>query len=94
MSSSNKSVLVLSRRDHQEAMRVAAGLTIFGHDVRLVFMGEPLTEEDATGEQAELMELADIEPETTIAELADDLNCLDAAELGAAIQDCDLVVNI
>ena len=93
-SSSIKSVLVLSRRNHQEAMRVAAGLTIFGHEVRLVFMGKPLTEEDATGEQAELMELADIEPETTIVELADELNCLDATALGAAIQSSDLVVNI
>ena len=94
MTGSTKSVLVLSRRDHQEAMRVAAGLTIFGHHVSLVFMGKPITEADLSGDQAELMELADIEPETTIVELADELNCLDAAALGAAIQSSDLVVNI
>ena len=94
MTGNTKSVLVLSRRDHREAMRVAAGLTIFGHQVRLVFMGEPLTQADVSGEQAELMELAEIEPETTIVELADELNCLDATALGAAIQSSDLVMNV
>ena len=32
-----KSVLVVARRDPLEAMRVAAGITVFGHDVALVF---------------------------------------------------------
>ena len=40
---SEKAILVLARRDHAEAMRVAAGLTIFGHRVGLVFMTEPGT---------------------------------------------------
>ena len=31
-----RNLLVLGRRNHTEAMRVAAGLTIFGHKVRLV----------------------------------------------------------
>ena len=39
-----KSILVLARRDHAEAMRVAAGLTIFGHQVGLVFMREAVAE--------------------------------------------------
>ena len=39
-----RSVLLLGRRDHAEAMRVAAGLTIFGHRVRLVMMGEPVAD--------------------------------------------------
>lgn len=94
MTEFTKSILVLSRRDHREAMRVAAGLTIFGHQVRLVFMGKPLSEADVSGEQAELLELAEIEPETTIAALADELNCLDAPALGAAILSSDLVVNV
>lgn len=89
-----KSVLVLSRRDPEEAMRVAAGLTIFGHAVRLVFMNQPLSEEQASGENAELMELADIEPETTVPEMADDLDLLDAAALGEAMLASDMVVNI
>lgn len=94
MSTTIKSVLVLSRRDPEEAMRVAAGLTIFGHSVRLVFMDKPLSEEQASGENAELMELADIEPETTVLEMADDLDCLDANALGSAILAADMVVNI
>ncbi|HCQ64935.1 MAG TPA: hypothetical protein DIU07_07095 [Rhodobacteraceae bacterium] len=89
-----KKILVLGRRDHTEAMRVAAGLTIFGHDVRLVFMTEPVADTDANAEQAELLELSDIVPETTVPEMGDDLALLDAAALGAAIADADRVVSI
>ena len=89
-----KKILVLGRRDHTEAMRVAAGLTIFGHDVRLVFMTEPVADTDANAEQAELLELSDIVPETTVPEMGDDLTLLDAGALGAAIADADRVVSI
>lgn len=89
-----KSILVLGRRDHTEAMRVAAGLTIFGHAVRLVFMTEPVADTPENAEQAELLELSDIEPETTVAEMADDLPLLDAGALGAAIAAADRVVSI
>jgi hypothetical protein len=89
-----KQILVLGRRDHTEAMRVAAGLTIFGHEVRLVFMTEPVADTEANAEQAELLELSDIEPQTTVAEMADDLPFLDAAALGQAIAEADRVVNI
>lgn len=89
-----KNILVLGRRDHTEAMRVAAGLTIFGHEVRLVFMTEPVAESDENAEQAELLELSDIEPETTVEAMADDLPFLDVAELGQAIAAADRVVNI
>ena len=89
-----KSILVLGRRDHTEAMRVAAGLTIFGHAVRLVFMTEPVAESEANAEQAELLELSDIEPETTVEAMADDLPFLDTAALGQAIASADRVVNI
>lgn len=89
-----KSILVLGRRDHTEAMRVAAGLTIFGHAVRLVFMTGPVEETEENAAQAELLELSDIEPETTVEEMADDLPFLDAAALGAAIAAADRVVSI
>lgn len=89
-----KQILVLGRRDHTEAMRVAAGLTIFGHEVRLVFMTGPVADTEANAEQAELLELSDIEPETTVSEMADDLPFLDAAALGRAIAGADRVVNI
>jgi len=89
-----KHILVLARRDHTESMRVAAGLTIFGHDVRLVFMTEPVAETEANAEQAELLELSEIEPETTVEEMAEDLPFLDAAALGKAMAEADRVVNL
>ena len=39
---SEKKLLVLARRDHTEAMRVAAGLTSCGHAVSLVFRYPPV----------------------------------------------------
>ena len=40
------------------------------------------------------LELAEIEPETTVEEMAGDLKWLDAAALGAALATSDAVVNI
>lgn len=94
MTTETKAVLVLARDDHDEAMRVAAGLTIFGHIVRLVFMDHAVSPESATGEQAELLELAEIEPETTVEEMRNAMAFLNARELGAAITMADVVVNI
>jgi len=94
MAADRKSILVLARRDHGEAMRVAAGLTIFGHAVRLVFMTGPVADTEANAELAELLELSDITPETTVAEMAADLDLLDAPALGAAIAASDRVINL
>lgn len=91
---SSKSILVLGRRDHTEAMRVAAGLTIVGNAVRLVFMTEPVADSEANAEQAELLELSDITPETTVQEMAEDLAFLDADALGQAIAESDRVVSL
>lgn len=91
---SSKSILVLGRRDHTEAMRVAAGLTIVGNDVRMIFMTEPVADTQANAEQAELLELSDITPETTVREMAEDLAFLDAAALGQAIAESDRVVSL
>jgi len=91
---SSKSILVLGRRDHTEAMRVAAGLTIVGNAVRLVFMTEPVADSDANAEQAELLELSDITPETTVQEMAEGLAFLDADALGQAIAESDRVVSL
>lgn len=89
-----KKILVLARRDHIEAMRVAAGLTIVGHEIRLIFMARPVSEETASSEHAELMELVEIQPETTVSEMADDLPFLDAAALALAISSSDGVISI
>lgn len=62
MSGPARHILVLGQRDHSEAMRVAAGLTIFGHQVDLVFTDRVVEETDENIAQAELLELSDIEP--------------------------------
>ncbi len=93
MNETRKSILVLARRDHAEAMRVASGLTIFGHRVRLVFMDRPVAENAENAAQAELLELADIAPETTVA-AQPDLPCLDTARLGATLREADLVISL
>jgi len=90
----NKNILVLARRDHGEGMRVAAGLTIAGHAVRLVFMTGPLAETAENAAHVELLELSDIVPETTVPEMAADLALLDADALAAAIADSDMTVNL
>ena len=91
---SERKLLVLARRDHAEAMRVAAGLTIFGHAVSLVFMDRPVAETAENAANAELLELSGIEPRTTVAAMADDLPLLDAAGLAAALAAADAVLSI
>ena len=85
---------MLARRDHGEAMRVAAGLTIFGHAVQLVFMTGPVAETQANAELAELLQLSEITPETTVPDMAGELTLLDAKALGAAIAASDRVINL
>ena len=57
-----RQILVLAYRNHAEAMRVSAGLTIFGHLVELVFVDRIVEETDENVAQAELLELSGIEP--------------------------------
>ena len=90
--SGRKSIVLLGRKDHAEAMRVAAGLTIFGHKVRLVFMTAPVADTPENAQQAELLELSDITPETTVA--GQDLPYLDAAALSMAMLEADAVVSL
>lgn len=90
--STKKNLLVLGRRNHAEAMRVAAGLTIFGHEVQLVFMTSPVAETEDNAEQAELLELSDIVPVTTVA--GTELEHLKPAELAMAMLESDGVINL
>ncbi|MDA8419799.1 MAG: hypothetical protein M0039_00890 [Pseudomonadota bacterium] len=90
--SAHKSILLLGRSDHAEAMRVAAGLTIFGHRVRLVFMTEPVAETAENACQAELLELSDIQPETTVD--GQGLPLLSASALSMAMVEADAVISL
>lgn len=87
-----KHLLVLGRRNHTEAMRVAAGLTVFGHEVQLVFMTSPVAETEDNAEQAELLELSDIVPVTTVA--GTELSQINPAELAMAMLESDAVINL
>ncbi|MDP6320702.1 MAG: hypothetical protein QF711_09180 [SAR324 cluster bacterium] len=89
-----RKIAVLGRDNHAEAMRVAAGLTIYGHEVRIVFMSEAVAETEENAKQAELLELADIIPETTVSEMAEDLAFLDSAALAQVINESDQIINI
>lgn len=88
----HKAILVLGRRDHTEAMRVAAGLTIFGHQVRLIFMDRPVEETEENATQAETLELCDIEPETTID--GQGLPVISDKELSLAMIEVDCVLSL
>ena len=79
-------------RDVAEAMRVAAGLTIFGHRVELVFVDQIVEENEANNEQAELLELTEIEP----ASLLEDPNVqrLSSAGFNELLRQSDYVINI
>lgn len=87
-------MLVLARRDHAEAMRTAAGLTIFGHAVNLIFMDRPVAQTAENAANAELLELSGIEPQTTVAAMASDLPLLDAAGLAGALAGADVVLSL
>jgi len=54
-----KKVVVLARDDANEAMRVAAGLTIFGHEVGCVLVNPAITI-SADNSQLELLELSEV----------------------------------
>lgn len=88
-----RTIVMLARNDMREAMRIASGLTIFGHSVSLVFMHRALTDEEANSEQAELLELADIVPVTTVQAMQEYFEHYDQSALGKLIHSADIVLN-
>lgn len=89
-----RTIVMLARNDMCEAMRVASGLTIFGHSVSLVFMQRALTDEEANSEQAELLELADIVPVTTVQAMQEYFEYYDQSALGKLINSSEVVLNV
>lgn len=86
-----KSILMLGRRDPTETMRVAAGLTIFGHTLSVVFL-VPVPDTPANVEMAELLDFADVESRTTVPDQS--LPHMGAGDLASAILAADEVINI
>lgn len=93
-SNATKTILVLARNAPAEAMRVAAGLTIFGHDLKLVFMHQQLSAEEADSESAELLELVEIVPQTTVATMQEHFELLNQHALAELILGADIVINL
>lgn len=87
-----KNIVLLGRRDHAEAMRVAAGLTIFGHRVTLVFMDREVADNEENRAQAELLELADVCPQTTVP--GTELDLLNSGQLAELLAEADAVLNV
>lgn len=73
---------------------MASGLTIYGHLVSLIFMHRPLTENEINSEQAELLELAEIVPLTTVEAMQSQVQLIQPEELGKLLINADIVVSI
>ena len=86
-----KTILMLGRRDPTETMRVAAGLTIFGHTPNVVFL-VPVPDTPENAEMAELLEFSDIEAKTTLP--GQSLPQIGSEDLAAAVVAADEVINI
>ena len=73
-------------------MRVAAGLTIFGHTVKLVLMTTAVAETADNILQAETLELAGVTPETTIPK--QEMAVLDGAALATALAAASAIISL
>ena len=87
-----RQILVLACRDHAEAMRVSAGLTIFGHTVELIFTDRIVEESEENMAQAELLELSDIEPVSLIED--PNLAQIDFEQFNQYLERAEHVINL
>ncbi|MEH6458059.1 MAG: hypothetical protein V7749_17145 [Cocleimonas sp.] len=85
-------ILVFAQRDHAEAMRVSAGLTIFGHGVDLIFVDRIVEESEENLAQAELLELTEIEPLSLIDDPS--LDRIQYSQLNEYLKKADHVINL
>ncbi len=87
-----RSVLVVARRDPLEAMRVAAGITVFGHRAELVFAHGPLEVVPGVEELAELLDLAGISPRSLHDD--DEVPGISDDDFHALLESADFVINV
>jgi len=85
-------ILVLAQRDHAEAMRVSAGLTIFGHEVDLIFTDRIVEESEENMAQAELLELTEIKPLSLIND--PNIDRIQASKFAEYFDKADHVINL
>ena len=84
---------MVARRDPLEAMRVAAGITVFGHRAELVFAHGPLEVVPAMEELAELLDLAEISPRS-LHDGDDEVPGISDGDFHALVESVDFVINV
>ena len=87
-----RSVLVVVRRDPLEGMRVAAGITVFGHSVSLVFAHGQLEITEDLQDLAELLDLADIVPKSLCED--PEVETLSSEEFATLVNETEFVINV
>jgi hypothetical protein len=92
--SKTKKLLVLARRDPIEAMRVAAGLTIHDHQVRILFLCEADLETEEAREYLELLELSEIVPQSILSSMENQMECLDVIQGSKMMADADQLISL
>lgn len=92
MSTKERKIVVIATNNHAEAMRVAAGLTIYCHEISMIFVDKIVEESEENIAQAELLELCEIEPVSIL----DDPNMskISSEELATLINKADKVVSL
>ena len=89
-----RDVLILARRDPQEAMRVAAGMTVRGHKVSFVFLSLPKRLENGAVDKIAMLELTGIKPQTTLKELDDVAKVITGSELASTLSGAERVISL
>ena len=89
-----KKLLVLARLDPIEAMRVAAGLTIHDHQVRILFLCEVDLQTEETREYLELLELSEIVPQSILSSMENQMECLDVIQGSKMMADADQLISL
>jgi len=89
-----KKILMLARRDPQEAMRVSAGLAVRGHDLTFYFLKPPTKDNQGRYVNLEMLEVMEIKPQTLLPGLDDIATFKSETDLADAITHADHVISI
>ena len=85
---------MLARRDPIEAMRVAAGLTIHDHQVRILFLCEADLETEEAREYLELLELSEIVPQSILSSMGNQMECLEELQGARMLEEADQLISL
>jgi len=94
MAMEEKRVLMLARRDPREAMRVAAGLAVRGHNLEFYFLARPSQDENGRVVNREMLEVMEIPTYTVLPNMDDIASLKTTDDLSAAIASADHVLSI